>query len=70
MHQKRASYDGDNNFLVFISVSIYHPSKVWTFTYHMCAYLVQITVVGCGTQPSKVANYFNMFYVIVIIMRG
>ena len=51
--------------------SSYIPSiKSWTFTYHMCAYLVQITVVSCDAHPSNVANYFKMFYVVVIMLIG
>ena len=38
--------------------------------YRMCAYLVHITVVSCDAQPSNFANYFNMFYVVVIIIIG
>ena len=57
-------------FLIFIPVSIYQPSKSWPFTYHMCAYLVQITVVKCDTQPSNAVNYFRILYVVVIMLRG
>ena len=39
----------------FILVYTYQPSKNWNFIYHMCAYLVQITVVKCDTQPSNEA---------------
>ena len=35
----------------------------------MCAYLVQITVSKCDTQPSNDVNYFKMFYVAVNILR-
>ena len=54
----------------FIPVSIYQPSKNWPFVYHMCAYLVLITVVKCDAQSSNDVNYFKMFYVAVITMRG
>ena len=57
-------------FLIFIPVYKYQPSKSWSFAYHMCAYLVQITVVKCDAQPSNNMNYFNIFYVVVIILRG
>ena len=57
-------------YLIFVLVSTYHPYKSWLFTYHMCAYLVQITVVNCDAQPSNNVNYFKMFYVDVIILRG
>ena len=54
----------------FIPFSTYQPYKRQPFTYHMCAYLVQITVVKCGAQPSNDVNYFNSFYVVVIILGG
>ena len=54
----------------FIPVSIYQPSKGWPLAYHMCAYLVQITVVKFNAQPSNVVNYFKMYYVVVIMLRG
>ena len=57
-------------YLIFIPVSTYQPSKSWPFVYHMCAYLVQITVVKCDAQPSNDVNYFEMFYVAVIMLRG
>ena len=56
--------------MIFVPVSIYQPYTCRPFTYHMCKYLVQITVVSCDAQPPKVANYFKMFYVVVIILRG
>ena len=56
--------------MIFMPVSIYYPYKGFPFVYHMCAYLVQITVVSLYAQPSNVANYFKMFYVILIMMRG
>ena len=39
------------------------------FIYHMCAYLVHITVVKYDSHPSNKFNYFNIFYVVVIILR-
>ena len=54
----------------FIPVSTYQTSKIWLFTYHMCAYLVQITVVKCDAQPSNDVNHLNMFYAVVIMLRG
>ena len=57
-------------FLIFIPVSTYQPYKIYPYTYHMCAYLVQITVVKYDAQPSHDVNYFNMFNVVVIITRG
>ena len=33
-------------YLIFIQVSTYPPCINWPFIYHMCAYLVQITVVN------------------------
>ena len=56
--------------MIFIPVSKYQPSKIWPFTYHMCAYLVQITVVKCNAQTSNDVNYFKMLYVVVIMLRG
>ena len=44
--------------------------KTWPFTYPMCTYLVQITVVKCDTQTSNHVNYFKMYYFVVIMMRG
>ena len=57
-------------FLNFIPVSTYQTSKSWPFTYHMCAYLVQITLVKCDAHPSNYVNCFKMFYVVVILFRG
>ena len=54
----------------FIHVSTYQPSINWPFIYHMCAYLVQITVVNCDAQPSNDVNYFKMYYVAVIMQKG
>ena len=54
----------------FIPVSTYQPYKSWSFIYHMCAYLVQITVVKCDAQPSNDMNYFKMFFVAVIMLIG
>ena len=54
----------------FVSDTTFQPSKSWHFAYHMCSYLVQITVVKFEAQPSKDVNYFNMFYVVVIMLRG
>ena len=48
----------------------YQPSKCWPFIYHMCAYFVQITVVKYDAQPSNDVNYFNVFYVVVSMLRG
>ena len=56
--------------MIFIPVSKYQPSKSWLFTYHMCAYLVQITVVKCNVQPSNDVDYFKMFFVAVIMLRS
>ena len=56
--------------LIFIPVYIYLPSKSWPFANHMCAYLVQITVVKCDAQTSNNMNYLKMFYVVVIMLRG
>ena len=56
-------------YLIFIPVSTYQPSKSWLFTYHMCAFLVKITVVKCDTHPSNIMNYFKMFYFAMIILR-
>ena len=50
--------------------SFYIPAiNNWPFIYHMCAYLVQITVVKCDAQPSNDVNCFKMFYVVVIMLR-
>ena len=57
-------------FLIVIPVSTYQPSKTWIFIYHMCAYLVQITVVKCDAQHLHNVNYLKMFYAVVIILRG
>ena len=57
-------------YLIFILVSTYQPSKNWPFIYHMCAYLVQITVVNCDEQPSNNVNYVKMYFVTVIMQRG
>ena len=46
--------------IYFIPVSTYQPSKSWPFTYHMCAYLVKITVVSYDANPSNVANYLKI----------
>ena len=54
----------------FITVSIYQLSKSCPFVYHMCAYLVQITVLNYDSQPSNVLNYFNIFYIVLIMLRG
>ena len=54
----------------FISDTTFQPSKSWYFTYHMCAYLVQITVVKFDALPSNDVNYFKILYVIVIMLRG
>ena len=54
----------------FIPFSTYQPSKNWPFICHMCAYLVQITVVECNAQPPNDVNHFKMFYVVVIMLRG
>ena len=56
--------------MILIPVSTYQPSKSWPFTYHMCAYLLQITVVQCNTQTSNDVNYFKIFYVVVIMLIG
>ena len=56
--------------MIFIPVSTYQSFKSWPFTYHMCTHLVQIIVVKCGAHPSNDVNYFKMFYVVVIILRG
>ena len=51
--------------------SFYIPAiQKLAFTYHMCAYLVKITVVKCGAQTSNDVNYFKMYYVVVIMLRG
>ena len=57
-------------YLIFIQVSTYQPYINWPFIYQMCAYLVQITVVNCDAQPSNDVNYFKMYYVAVIMLRG
>ena len=57
-------------YLIFIQVSTYQPSKSWPFIYHMCAYLVQITVVNFDAQPSNDVNYFKMYFVAVIMQKG
>ena len=57
-------------FLIFVPVSTYQQYKSWPFSYHMCAYLVQIIVVQCDAQPSNDVNYFKMFYGVVIMLRG
>ena len=54
----------------FIPVSTYKPSKSWIFTYHMYAYLVQITVVKYDAQPSNNLNYFKIVNVFMIMQRG
>ena len=56
--------------MVFVPVSTYHSSKISTFNYHMCAYLVQITAMKCDAHPSNIVNYFKMFYAVVVILRG
>ena len=56
--------------MIFIPVSTYQRYKSYPFTYHMCAYLVQITVARCDAQPSTDVNYFKMYYVVVIMLRG
>ena len=51
--------------------SLYIPAiQKSTFTYHMCAYLVQISVAKYNAQPSNDGNYFKMFFVAVIMLRG
>ena len=51
--------------------SFYIPAiQSWIFTYHMCAYLVQIIVVKCYAQPSNDVNYLKMFYVAVSMLIG
>ena len=56
--------------MVFVPVSTYQTSKTQPFTYHMCAYLLQITVVKCDAQTSNDVNYFKKFYVVLIMLRG
>ena len=41
----------ETQLLNLLSVYIYPPYRGWPFTYHMCAYLVQITAVKCDAQP-------------------
>ena len=54
----------------FISDTKFQPSKNWPFNYHILSYLLQTTAVKCNAHPSNKVNYFKMFYVIVIILRG
>ena len=51
----------ETKILVFIPDSTYQPSNFWRFIYHMCAYLVDITVVQCNAQPSSDKKYFKVF---------
>ena len=66
---KQESSPDKSTKMMFIQVSTYQPSINWPFIYHMCAYLVQITAVNCDAQPSNDVNYFNIFYVAVIMLR-
>ena len=51
--------------------SFYIPAiKKLVFNLPHEAYLVQITVVQCDTQPSNDMNNVKMFYVVVIMMKG
>ena len=51
LHQKNIQKYTFRKELVMMDTSIFYQTyKVWPFTYHMCAYLVQIIVVSCDTQ--------------------